>query len=363
MKKILIKIGIQETLEIRGTMRIFTCLAVLITAFFTVIGCTSCKKVPENQIFEKEMFAMDTTMQLKAYGPNASKGLAACEKEINSLQAQLDVTQEDSDLSGINQTGKGTVSEEVGDMIFQAITYYRGTEGMFDPTVYSLNKLWGFYDESYQVPTSQEIREALKTVNGDHLLYDAKTDSVVCEKNVKIDLGGIAKGFTSETCIKKLKEEGVTSAILNLGGNVQVLGKKPDGSLWNVGIANPDQPEETIAEVQVKDACVITSGSYQRFFEKNGKKYHHIMDPKTGKPAESGLKSVTVITGNGTMGDALATAYFVMGKDKALEAWKEREGVVDIVFVEEDGTMTITPGLEKNFKSDHKYKVAKGGGS
>ena len=137
-------------------------------------------------------------------------------------------------------------------------------------------------------------------------------------KNMKIDLGGIAKGYTSSRVMQIFKDCGVTSGLVSLGGNVQALGTKTDGTDWQIAIENPDKSSDYIGVVSVKDKAVITSGGYERYFEKNGKTYHHILDPKTGYPAESGLKSVTIVSDNGTLADALSTSLFVMGKEDAL---------------------------------------------
>ena len=171
-----------------------------------------------------------------------------------------------------------------------------------------------------------------------------------------MDLGGIAKGYTSDTVIKLLKDEGVTSAIISLGGNVQTLGTKPDGNLWKVAIQDPFDQNKYVGGVKVSDKAVITSGGYQRYFVKDGVTYEHIVDPKTGKPATSGLSSVTIVTDKGIEGDGLSTALFVMGLDKATEYWRENQDF-QAVFITTDGKIYVTEGLKYSYFSDRDYSI------
>lgn len=164
-----------------------------------------------------------------------------------------------------------------------------------------------------------------------------------------IDLGGIAKGYAGDEAIKIYKKHGIESAYINLGGNVVVLGKKPNGKPWKIGIQNPrDIKGKYIGIVEVSDKAVITSGDYERYFEENGKRYHHIFDPNTGYPANSGLISATIITGLSIEGDALSTAVFVLGLEKGIELVESLEGVEGI-FITEDKNIYVTSGLENNF--------------
>ena len=146
---------------------------------------------------------------------------------------------------------------------------------------------------------------------------------------------------------------------MSLGGNVQALGTKTDGTAWQIAIENPDKSSDYIGVVSVKDKAVITSGGYERYFEKNGKTYHHILEPETGYPAESGVKSVTIVSDDGTLADALSTSLFVMGKEKALDYWREHKNEFDTVLVEDNGNITITDGLKKVFRSNFKFDTVK----
>ena len=178
-----------------------------------------------------------------------------------------------------------------------------------------------------------------------------------------VDLGGIAKGYASDKLAELLKKKGVKSAWLSLGGNVCAIGTKPDGSPWRSAVQNPADENDYVGVVEISDACAVTSGGYQRYFEENGKKYHHIIDPATGKPAESGLTSVTIICKDGTKADALSTALYVMGLDDALAYWKTQDDF-EVILVTEEGEVVATEGLKDSFTfdgkgNDYTYRVAK----
>lgn len=174
---------------------------------------------------------------------------------------------------------------------------------------------------------------------------------------MKIDLGAIAKGYTSSKIIDIFKENNIKSGMVTLGGNVQVLGKKPDGSLWKVGIQNPIGEDEYLGVLQTSDKAVITSGGYERNFTKNGKIYHHILDPSNGYPANNGLTSVTIISSDGTLADALSTSLFVMGKDKAIDFYKKSNYNFDFILYSSDNKLIISDGIKDIFSSDLDIKV------
>ena len=209
------------------------------------------------------------------------------------------------------------------------------------------------------MPSKNEISKLLKDVDSSKIIFDEKSGNIKLKENMKIDLGGIAKGYTSSRVMQIFKEHGVTSGLVSLGGNVQALGTKTDGTAWQIAIENPDKSSDYIGVVSVKYKAVITSGGYERYFEKNGKRYHHILNPKTGKPADSGLISVSIISSDGTLSDGLSTSLFIMGKQKGIKYWQKNKDKFDVVWLENDGTVTITDGIEDVFSSDFKYSVVK----
>jgi len=210
------------------------------------------------------------------------------------------------------------------------------------------------YETASGVPSAEELQKLLETADYKKLQISGSTVAIPVDSMV--DLGSVAKGYTGDRLIGHFRDNGITSAIVSLGGNVQTLGAKPDGSPWRVGIADPFGGEYAGA-LSVRDKCVITSGSYQRFFEENGVRYHHIIDPSTGSPASGGFVSVTVVGDKGVLCDALSTALFVMGKDRAFD-FCASAGDFDALFIDEDGRIYITAGIADDFTPSGNYKNA-----
>lgn len=335
--------------RLSGVLLFLLCIAML----------TACQNSDENKKVSKDIFAMDTYMTVTAYGKNAENSVNKAVDEINRLETVLSAEKQESDIYKLNETGSGTLSTDTKNIVSKALEINKTTNGAFDISIYPLMVKWGFTTQKYNVPSKNEISKLLKDVDSSKIIFDEKSGNIKLKENMKIDLGGIAKGYTSNRVMQIFKECGVKSGLVSLGGNVQALGTKTDGTAWQIAIENPDKSSDYIGVVSVKDKAVITSGGYERYFEKNGKTYHHILDPETGYPAESGLKSVTIVSDDGTLADALSTSLFVMGKEKALDYWREHKNEFDTVLVEDNGDITITGGLEKIFKSNFKFDTVK----
>lgn len=335
--------------RLSGVLLFLLCIAML----------TACQNSDENKKVSKDIFAMDTYMTVTAYGKNAENGVNKAVDEINRLETVLSAEKQESDIYKLNKTGSGTLSTDTKNIVSKALEINKTTNGAFDISIYPLMVKWGFTTQKYNVPSKNEISKLLKDVDSSKIIFDEKSGNIKLKENMKIDLGGIAKGYTSNRVMQIFKECGVKSGLVSLGGNVQALGTKTDGTAWQIAIENPDKSSDYIGVVSVKDKAVITSGGYERYFEKNGKTYHHILDPETGYPAESGVKSVTIVSDDGTLADALSTSLFVMGKEKALDYWHEHKNEFDTVLVEDNGDITITGGLEKIFKSNFKFDTVK----
>ena len=299
-----------------------------------------------------EFFAMDTVMQLTAYGAHAERALSVCEGEIARLDAKLSAQSENSEIAKLNAGGVCEDSETLL-LLGKALEIARRTQGAYDPTVYPLMTLWGFGTEHAQVPQKTQIDEALTHV-GYEKLSDVASPYRLPEA-MAIDLGGTGKGFAAETARRCLQEQGVTSAVLSLGGNVTLLGSKPDGSDWTVGLQDPES-DGCFGYLSARDVSVVTSGGYQRYFEENGRRYWHILDAKTGFPAETGLASVTVVSADDTLADGLSTALFVMGPEEAARFWRE-SGDFEAVFLLDSGEIYITEGLREQFQSERGFEV------
>ncbi len=311
-----------------------------------------------------QVLAMDTAMLITTYGERSPAAAYACEDVIRDLEAKLSRTLENSEVFRLNAAGTLEDSEaELRTILSQAGYYCQETGGAFDVTVAPVVSAWGFAGgDEYRVPSQEELDRLLELVDGSAVKVNGQT--VALGPGQSIDLGAIAKGCAADRILEVLQEYEVPRANISLGGNVLVWGDRPDGTPWRVGIQDPARVGEQNAfagVLELTDAFAVTSGGYQRYFEQGGKTYHHIIDPATGHPADSGLRSVTVTAPaarkddwNGTMCDAFSTALFVMGEEKALEFWRERGagGAFDLVLVTEDGRVLVTEGLADLFTLD-----------
>lgn len=308
-----------------------------------------------------QVLAMDTAMLITTYGERSPAAAYACEDVIRDLEKKLSRTDPDSEVSRLNAAGTLEDSEaELRSILIQAGQYCQETGGTFDITVAPVVAAWGFAGgEEYRVPSQEELDRLLELVDG--FAIKANGQTVTLGPGQSIDLGAIAKGYAADKIIEVLKEYEVPRANISLGGNVLAYGDRPDGTPWRVGIQDPAKPEDKNAfagVLELTDAFAVTSGGYQRFFEEGGKRYHHIIDPSTGYPADSGLTSVTVVAGlertyTGTMCDAFSTALFVMGEEAALDFWRTWEGTpFELVLVTEDGRIVVTEGLADHFTLD-----------
>lgn len=299
----------------------------------------------------KTVFAMDTVMTMTVYdtGAEAEAALSNCSRELFLLEKLLSVTDEDSELARFNAGQRDALSNETSGLICAALVCAADTDGAYDPTVYPVMKLWGFYNDEFTVPDEAELSNALLNVG--YARPEVSSESphrIDLPQGMGIDLGGIAKGYAAQSVLEILRDHGMEAAVISLGGNVGLMGQKPDGSDWTVAVEKPDGSGETVATISVsggKNTYVVTSGAYQRYFEVDGVTYHHILDPKTGKPAETDLLSVTIISENGAEADALSTALFVMGFRDAVSYWQSHTDEFSVVLITGDG-MFASEGLD-----------------
>lgn len=306
----------------------------------------------------RDVFAMDTYMTVKAYGSNGDAAVDAAVDEINRLDALLSTGKKDSEIGQINANNGGQLSEDGAVLMERSLELYKSTNGAFDVAIYPVMKTWGFTDGNYQVPDADTLKATLELVDPSLIDYDKETSTVSFKKDgVQIDFGGIAKGYTSSRIMDIYREKGVTSGLVNLGGNAQVFGTKPDGSLWRVAVQSPDSEDEYLGVLETKDKAIITSGGYERYFEKDGVTYHHIIDPSTGYPADNGLISVTIVSADGTLADGLSTSLFVMGKDKATDYWKAHSDEFDMILLTDDEKLYVSEGIKDSFTSDREFEI------
>ena len=327
---------------------------VIAAALFMLTSCageTAADSETDDKKSSGSVFAMDTYMTITAYGKNGEKAIEAAQKEISRLEKLWSVTDESSEIYAIDHSGGAevSISAETEELLSFSIDMHRQTNGALDITLYPVLRAWGFTTGEYRVPDDSEISKLLERKGADKIVVGNGKASV--PENTEIDLGAVAKGCAGDAAAKALKKQGVTSALLDLGGNIQTVGDtKPDGTKWKVGIRDPFG-EGSIGTLTVGECAVITSGGYERFFEKDGVIYKHILDPETGRPADSGLASVTVTGCEGRMCDALSTSLYVMGLDKACGYWREN-GDFDMILVTDDGDVYITDGIAESFSSN-----------
>ena len=293
-------------------------------------------------------FAMDTVMTVTVPDANSAL-LTACEEEVRRLEALFSVTDEASEIARLNAAGKAALSDETAAVLRFALDMGDKTGGALDVTLYPVVRAWGFTTAAgdYRVPDDDELAALTALVDWRQVALEGAEASL--PEGAMVDLGAVVKGYASDRLAALLREGGTGSALIDLGGNICCVGAKQNGKAWRIGIRDPKDTSGFVGALSVTDKAVVTSGSYERFFTaEDGAVYGHIFDPATGRPADSGVISATVVGENGMLCDALSTALYVMGVEKAGELLKTIDGV-DAVLVDEDGVLWITRGLKDAF--------------
>ena len=321
-------------------------LAVLLLLLTALSGCGRTNL--EAQEAENSFFAMNTYMTFTAYGEGAEDALADARVRVEEVEALWSVTDEGSEIYRANHSGGEpvNVSEETAELVSFALEMAEKTDGALEPTIYPVLRAWGFTTDTKQVPSQEEIDALLGDVGHEKITLDGTLLTV--PEGMELDLGAVGKGYAGDLAAEAVRARGIECAILSLGGNIQAVGSRPDGTDWRVGLRSPWE-DGTLGVLRVSDQAVVTSGGYENYFEdEDGNVYWHILDPETGYPAKSGLLSVTIICTQGRMGDALSTALFVMGPQKAEEYWREN-GDFEMILVTEEGEILITEGVADRF--------------
>ncbi|GER94682.1 FAD:protein FMN transferase [Dissulfurispira thermophila] len=325
----------------------------LITTFCLLLSF-SCSPNQE-RLYKETRTSMYTIVSITVSSNSEEKAKEAINKafnEMDRLARLLNFYSEDSEISMINRNAGNKpvkVSPETLEIIDKAIYTSQNTEGAFDITVGPVVKLWDFKNKA--MPDEKLIKAKLKLVGYKNIVVDKEKSMIFLKtKGSQIDLGGIIKGYAADKAVDVLRKNGIQSGIVAIAGDIKVFGKKPDGGFWNIGIQNPRQKsdrDEIIATIGLSDTGISTSGDYERFFIKDGKRYHHLLNPKTGYPAY-GCQSATVITKEAALTDAFATGIFILGPQKGMDALK-RLGF-DGVIIDKDGKIYVTEGIKKNLK-------------
>ena len=300
-------------------------------------------------------FAMGTVMTHKAFGTHAEEALSAVRREISRMEERLSCFLPDSEIGRVNGSAgikSAKVSRQTHDVLAQAVDFSRSFPGCFDVTIGPLVSLWKIGQGSSAQPDEASIQRALPLVNyRDLILNPRKRTAGLRNAGQSIDLGGIGKGVAGDRIVEVFKRFGISSAYSNLGGNVVTVGAKPDGSPWQIGIQHPREQNLLIGSVSVLGETVVTSGDYQRcFLDSRGKRHHHILDPTTGYPAESGLISVSIVTDRAVAADPLSTIVFVAGMEKGL-SYLRRFPQTEAILVDSDLHVYVTPGLRSRFQA------------
>ena len=314
----------------------------------------------ENLFAQSSKLGMGTLITHEIHGANAQEALIAAEVETLRLERLLSRFNPKSDISSINHMagiGEVAISDDTLEVLLRACEYSKMCNGCFDITVGPLVSLWASAKEAHKAPSKESILSLLPRVNYQDLLVDSQNKTAFLKKaGQSIDLGGTAKGYAADNIIEVYKNFGIFSAFTNFGGNVAVIGAKSDGLPWNIGIRHPRKKNRLIGVVSVTDQSVVTSGDYMRYFiGRDGKRYHHIIDPSSGYPAKSGLISATVITKSSMSADTLSTILFLSGLEKGIEILNKLSDT-EAILIDTNLTVYITEGLRYCFQPSSSVK-------
>lgn len=316
---------------------------------------------------EKEDFIFNTRVYQKiCYDNNDIKTKEIEEiaekatKLMRQFEEKLSFFYESSEVSSINENASNgfiKISNDTFEILKKSIYYSKLTNGIFDITIAPLVKAWAINSDNPTILSKEKIDELIDLVDYEDIILNKNNSTVMLlRKNQKIDLGGIAKGYIADKIIDFYKENNIDSAIINIGGNIKVLGQKDENSFWSIGIYEPKKhSEKIICSIEAKDKSIVTSGGYERAFSYNGELYCHILNHKTGYPIKSDLKSITIVSDKSIDGDSLSTPLFIMGKNKAYEFMKKHN--ISGVMITDKDEIIVTKNLLEGFKLFEDYKV------
>lgn len=323
-------------------------IVVLAIAAFSIYDANN------NKIKEKASFLLGTIVQIKLFEPQHEELFNEAFSIIQDIESKMSINIENSEINKINNnSGKSyvTVSPETYFVVEKGKYYSSLSNGSFDISIGPLVKLWGIGNKDAKVPLQNDIDKALSKIDYNNILLKESDKSIMLAKEgMIVDLGGIAKGYAADAVAEFLKSKNINRAIIDLGGNVLVLGGKSETEKWSIGIQNPFEPRNKyIGILNVMDKTVVTSGVYERYFYENNKRYHHILDPFTGYPVENSLMSVSIVADKSIDADGLSTTVFALGLEKGAKLIEKLDGI-DAIFVDKNKNIYITKGLKESFK-------------
>lgn len=339
----------------------------IISLFFVFIVTllVGCNQTETNNVelveepYSQTEFMMGTYVSVQIYDKDQEKMLETAFDRVIDLDKKLAPTEPDSEIYAVNQAaGKEVVkvSDDVYRLIEKSVEYSEIREDGFDYTIGPITELWRIGFDDARVPDQEEIDEVLPLVDHNEVELDAEEKTVFLkQEGMKIDLGAIAKGYIADEMIKALKDDGVTTAIVDLGGNVVVMGDSPkrENGGFNVGIQDPlDTRGQVVGSIKAKDQSIVTSGVYERYIEEDGEIYHHLMNPETGYPFDNSIAGVTIISDESIDGDAFSTVVFAFGLEDGLEYVNELDGL-EAIFVSKDKEVYTSDGITEEFNFTH----------
>lgn len=323
------------------------CLLLLLILPFGASGCGPTGFISPKP-YKETRFLMDTIIEITAYGSNAEEAVKFAFGEFEKLHKIANQYDENSQISEINRNAgikPVTVDDDIISMLDQSFELTDKLGGVFDVTIGPLTVLWGVGNKGDYIPTQAEIEQVLPLVNYKLVKVDRSHRTVYLpQPGMRLDMGAVAKGYAIDKAIAALKAKGIKSALVNAGGDVGVIGKKPDGQSWRIGVQSPRKQDGIAAKLTLDDSDTLrTSGDYQRYIMVNNIRYAHILDPKTGRQPQE-VASITLVLHESAKRNAFSAAFFVLGADQGLEALKQFPGV-DAIIVTTDGQIVTTPGL------------------
>ena len=356
--------------EERKTMRkkLLFSLITLSISFMMLTGCTNSTKNTTTESsastkilkdpYSDEQFLLGTYVRIRVYDEGKESALKPAFDRVKELGDKITINQKGSEIDEVNEQAgikPVKVSDDVYTLVKRAYEYSQDSQGGFDMAIGAITQLWRIGFDDARKPSQEEIDQALKLVDYHKIELNDKEKTVYLkEKGMIIDLGAIAKGYITDEVVKVLKKQGVTTAIVDLGGNVYVLGHSPRGENqdWTVGIQDPNMARGSVlGSIKERNKTLVTSGIYERYLEVDGKKYHHLFDPKTGYPFDNDIASVTIITDKSIDGDGLSTAVFSMGVKKGLEYVESKlNNGTEAIFVTKDDKVYVTDPIKDTFK-------------
>lgn len=332
------------------TKKKWAALALPVLGIALVLGALELASA--NRLVTGTSFVMDTVVQYSFYGKHAQKAKDAVARELSAIESRMSMHLEDSEISELNRNaGKNSVqlSEDTYELLSRSIEYAEQTDGIFDVTIAPLAVAWGVTSDHPQVPEENRIDALLALVDYQDVEFDPDSLSVrLAREGQAVDVGGIAKGYACDVARRIAQECGVKSGYLSIGGNIMVIGEKPDKTPFKFGIRDPrGTPNQYFGIVTIPDLTIATSGDYERFFEQDGVRYHHILDPRTGYPAQNGLMSVSVIAPDGAYADFMSTWLFIMGREFVLENLDRFD--CGLVAVDLENRVYVSESLKDSF--------------